>query len=173
MQVLLFLLLFAQTCNGCLALDWRLVKNTAIACSVGYPIVSWYLWRKQQDNDVTLTTSDHIIPCPPSVSLANSTCGESAIDAITGDEEQPLFVHADEANTTTATPSNQSTVPLHIYETTIATAATCSLSSLRANGTNITIVASPATPTEQLVGSLDSEQQAIGGQVRENAGGHS
>jgi hypothetical protein len=173
MRLLLFLLLLVPTCNGCLALDWRFFKNTAIACSAGYSIVSWCLWRKPQDNHVTLTTSDHIIPCPPNVSLANSTCGESAIDAIAGDEEQPLFVHADEANATTATPSNQSTVPLHTYETTTATAATCSLPSLRANGTNITIVASPATPTEQLVGSLDSEQQVIGGQVREDAGGRS
>lgn len=158
MQLLLFLLLFAPTCNGCLALNWRFVKNTAIACSVGYPVVSWYLWRKQQDNDVTLTTSDHIIPCPPSVSLADSTCGESAIDTITGDGEQLLFVHADEANATTAAPSNQSTAPLHVYETTTATAATRSLPSLRANGTNITIVASPATPPEQPVSSLYSEQ---------------
>lgn len=173
MQLLLFLLLFAPTCYGCLALDWRFVKNTAIACSVGYPIVSWYLWRKQQDNDVTLTTFDNITPCPPNVSLVDSTCGESAIDTITGDEEQLLFVHAGEANTTTATPSNQSTAPLHINETTTATAATRSLPSLRANGTNITIVASPATPTEQVVSSLYSEQQAMVGQVLEDTGGRS
>lgn len=170
MQLLLFLLLFAPTCNGCLALEWRFVKNTAIACSVGYPIVSWYLWRKQQDNNVTLTTSDHTIPCPPNVSLADSTSGESAIDTTTGDGEQLLFVHADEVNATTAAPSNQSTAPLHIYETNTATAATRSLPSLRANGTNITIVASP---TEQLVSSLYSEQQAMVGQVLEDTGGRS
>jgi len=173
MQLLLFFLLFTPTCYGCLALDWRFVKNTAIACSVGYPILSWYLWRKQQDNDVTLTTSDNIIPCPPNVSLADSTCGESAIDTITGDGEQLLFVHADEANTTTAAPSNRSITPLHINETTTATAARRLLPSLRANGTNITIVASPATPTEQLVGSLYSEQQAMVGQVLEDTGGRS
>jgi hypothetical protein len=171
MRLLLFLLLLVPTCNGCLALDWRFFKNTAIACSAGYSIVSWCLWRKPQDNHVTLTTSYHIIPCPPNVSLADSTCGESAINTNTGDGEQPLFVHGDETNTTTAVPSNQSTAPLHIYETTTATAATRSLPSLRANGTNITIVASPATPTEQLVSSLYSEQQAMAGQVLEDTGG--
>jgi hypothetical protein len=171
MQLLLFLLLFAPTCNGCLALDWRFLKNTAIACSAGYPIISWYLWRQQQDNDFTLTTSDHIIPFPPNVSLANSTCGESAIDTIIGDVEQQLFIHADEANTTTAAPSNRSTEPSYIYETTTATAATRSLASLRAKGTNITVVASPATPTEQLVSSLYSEQQAMVGQVLEDTSG--
>jgi hypothetical protein len=171
MRLLLFLLLLVPTCNGCLALDWRFFKNTAIACSAGYSIVSWCLWRKPQDNHVTLTTSDHIIPCPPNVSLADSTCGESAINTNTRDGDQLLFAHGNEANATTAAPSDQSTAPLHTHETTTATAATRSLPSPRANGTNITNVASPATPTEQLVSPLYSEQQGMVGQVLEDTGG--
>jgi hypothetical protein len=159
MRLLLFLFLFAAVCSVCLAFDWRTVKNTAVACSAAYSIVSWCLWHKQPDNNVTLATSDHTIPFPPNVSLTDSTCDESTIDTNTGDEEQLLFAHADEANVTTAASSNQST------------AATRSLPSLQANDTNTTVVATPATPTEQLVSSLYSKQQAMVGQVLEDTGG--